>query len=458
MKTIFFLLPAFLITFSMSAQDITGQWNGALKVQGTQLRIIFHISKTDSGYIATMDSPDQNAKGIPVTSTTFENSKLKLEITNLRFEYDGEFEGNAIKGTLKQNGQEFPLNLSREQIEKQTAKRPQEPKKPYPYNSEDITFQNKKANVTLAGTLTLPKKEGIYPAVILITGSGAENRDEEVFGHKPFLVIADYLTRNGIAVLRYDDRGFAQSTGNFSTATTFDFASDVESAISYLKTRKEIDAKKIGLIGHSEGGTIAPIVAAAEPKDVDFIVLLAGSGLQGDKLTLLQKEKLEQAMHIDEQQIAKGQKIFRGAYDIILQSDAADSNLKNKVGTYFKQSFGDKVPEEQISTITNQIVNPWMITFLKYNPVPTLEKVKCPVLALGGEKDLQVPPEENLIAIKTALEKGGNKNVTTKLFPNLNHLFQDCKTGLPSEYSEIEETFSPVVLDEITKWIKKQVD
>ena len=442
----------------MNAQDITGQWNGALKIQGIQLRIVFHISKTDNGFTATMDSPDQKVKGIPVTTTTFENSKLKLEITNLGFEYNGEFEGNAIKGTLKQNGQVFPLNLSRGETESQTLKRPQEPTKPYPYYSEDISFQNKKANVTLAGTLTLPKKEGIYPAVILITGSGAQNRNEEVFGHKPFLVIADYLTRNGIAVLRYDDRGFAQSTGNFSTSTTFDFASDVESAISYLKTRKEINARKIGLIGHSEGGIIAPIVAVAEPKDVDFIVLLAGSGLRGDKLMLLQKEKLEQAIHIDEQQIAKGQKIFRGAYDIILQSDAADSNLKNKVGTYFKQSFGDKVPEEQISTITNQIVNPWSIKFLKYNPIPTLEKVKCPVLALGGEKDLQVPPEENLIAIKTALEKGGNKNVTTKLFPNLNHLFQDCKTGLPNEYSEIEETFSPAALDEITKWIKKQVD
>ena len=456
MKTAFFFL-AFLTSFSMSAQDITGQWNGALKIQGNQLRIVFHISKTDTGFTATMDSPDQNAKGIPVTTTTFENSKLKLEITNLRFEYDGELDGSAIKETLKQNGQVFPLNLSREQIEKQTLKRPQEPKKPYPYYSEDITFQNKKANITLAGTLTLPKKEGNFPAVILITGSGPENRDEEIFGHKPFLVISDYLTRNGIAVLRFDDRGTAQSTGEFKTATTFDFASDVESAISYLKTRKEINTKKIGLIGHSEGGTIAPIVAT-KYKDVDFIVLLAGPGLQGDKLMLLQKEKLEQAMHIDEKGIAKGQKIFGGAYNIILHSDSTDSNLRNKINVYFKQAFGNGVKQEQITAITNQIVNPWMINFLKYNPAPTLEKVKCPVLALNGGKDLQVPAQENLGAIKTALAKGGNKNVTTKVFPNLNHLFQNCKTGLPNEYPEIEETFSPAALDEITKWIKKQVD
>ncbi|HXS55232.1 MAG TPA: alpha/beta hydrolase [Hanamia sp.] len=457
MKTTFFLILTFLTSFSMSAQDITGQWNGLLKVQGMQLRAVFHINKTDSGYSSTMDSPDQGVKGIPVTTTTFENPKLRLEIRNA-VEYSGELNGNIITGTLKQGGQDFLLNLSRGETENQTLKRPQEPTKPYPYYSEDITFQNSKANITLAGTLTMPNKEGNFPAVILITGSGPQNRDEEVLGHKPFLVISDYLTRNGIAVLRYDDRGIAQSTGDFKTETTLDFATDVESAISYLKTRKEINAKKIGLIGHSEGGIIAPIVAVAEPKDVDFIVLLAGSGLPGDKLMLLQKEKIEQAMHIDEQQIAKGQKVFRGAYDIILGSNTADSSLKNKASTYFKQAFGSQATEELISTITNQIVNPWMINFLKYNPVPTLEKVKCPVLALDGEKDLQVPPKENLSAIQAALEKSGNKNVTIKLFPNLNHLFQDSKTGLPGEYSEIEETFSPVALDEITKWIKKQVE
>jgi hypothetical protein len=210
----------------MRAQDITGQWNGILKVQGIQLRAVFHISKTDSGYSSSMDSPDQGVKGMPVTTTTFENPKLKLEIPNAKFEYSGELNGNIIIGTLKQNGQEFLLDLSRGETENQTLKRPQEPKKPYPYYSEDITFQNKKANITLAGTLTLPKKEGNFPAVILITGSGPQNRDEEVFGHKPFLVIADYLTKNEIAVLRYDDRGVAQSRGDFKTATTFDFASD----------------------------------------------------------------------------------------------------------------------------------------------------------------------------------------------------------------------------------------
>src|SRR6185312_4386974 len=231
MKTTFFLILTFLTSFSMSAQDITGQWNGLLKVQGMQLRAVFHINKTDSGYSSTMDSPDQGVKGIPVTTTTFENPKLRLEIRNA-VEYSGELNGNIITGTLKQGGQDFLLNLSRGETENQTLKRPQEPTKPYPYYSEDITFQNSKANITLAGTLTMPNKEGNFPAVILITGSGPQNRDEEVLGHKPFLVISDYLTRNGIAVLRYDDRGIAQSTGDFKTETTLDFATDVESAIS----------------------------------------------------------------------------------------------------------------------------------------------------------------------------------------------------------------------------------
>ncbi len=440
----------------MDAQDITGPWNGILKVPGKQLTVVFHISKNDTGYSSTMDSPDQGAKGIPTTSTYFENSALKITASNLGLEYEGTLAGDSIIGTFKQGGMSFPLNLTKGKIEKNTVIRPQEPVKPYPYYSEDVTFKNNKADVTLAGTLTLPQKEGMYPVAILITGSGPQNGDEEIMGHKPFLVISDYLTRNGIAVLRYDDRGVANSTGDFKTATTADFASDVESAISYLKTRKEINAKKIGLIGHSEGGIIAPMVAA-KSKDVDFIVLLAGPGLPGDKLMLLQKKKIERAMHIDEKEISKGQKIFSGAYRIILESDTSDTNLKNKLNTYFKQSFDNKLPEEQVKATTNQITTPWMIYFLKYNPVPTLEKVKCPVLAIDGEKDLQVPPE-NLVAIKTALEKGGNKNVTTKLFSNLNHLFQKCKTGLPSEYSQIEETFSPVALDEITKWIKKHVE
>lgn len=281
MKTISILLITLIASLTLTAQDITGQWNGILKVQGTQLRLVFNVSKSDNGYSSTMDSPDQGAKDIPVAKTTFENPSIKFEVTNAGIEYLGAIKDNEIVGIFKQGGMELPLNLSREVLEKEEVKRPQEPSKPYPYYSEEVTFPNTKANISLAGTLTLPEKKGNFPVVILITGSGPQNRDEELLGHKPFLIISDHLTKNGIGVLRYDDRGVEQSTGDFSSATSADFATDVESAIDYLKTRKEIDKSKIGLVGHSEGGLIAPIVAS-ESKDVSFIVLLAGTGIRGD--------------------------------------------------------------------------------------------------------------------------------------------------------------------------------
>jgi uncharacterized protein len=445
-----------IITASIThAQDITGAWNGALKVGGMQLRLVFNIVKTDSGFSSTLDSPDQGAKGIPVTSTAFDGSKLKLSVTNLGIEYNAEFRNNIFTGIFKQNGQTFPLDLSRDSIGKQVLRRPQEPTKPYPYYSEEVSFKNNKANITLAGTLTLPAKEGNYPVVVLITGSGPQNRDEELMGHKPFLVIADYLTRNGIAVLRYDDRGTAQSTGDFNTATSADFADDVESAIAYLKTRQEINKKKIGLIGHSEGGIIAPMVAARS-KDVHFIVLLAGTGITGDKLLLLQMAKLERLNGVNETEIEAGQKIFNGAYEVIFKTQPNDTSVKTKVKTYLKENIGNKLPDEQINMISDQVSSPWMKYFLAYNPAPTLEKVQCAVLAINGDKDVQVPAPENLAAIKTALEKGKNKKATIKELPGLNHLFQECKTGSPNEYGTIEQTFSPVALHEITDWIVNQ--
>ncbi len=237
MKKITLILFTIFTTLSIYGQDITGKWNGILKVQGTQLRIVFNITQTDKVYSSTMDSPDQGAKGIPVTSTNYENSILKLEVSNAGIQYEGTLnKENVFVGTFKQGGQSFPMNLSKEKIEKQKIVRPQEPTKPYPYYSEEVKFENTKDKIVLAGTLTLPKKNGTFLAVILISGSGPQNRDEELLGHKPFLVLADHLTKNGIAVLRFDDRGTAKSTGDFKNATTFDFATDVEYAIKYLQT------------------------------------------------------------------------------------------------------------------------------------------------------------------------------------------------------------------------------
>lgn len=454
-KTVFFII-AVLFSFIMVGQEITGQWNGVLKVPGGPLRVVFNINKTENGYSSTMDSPDQGAKGIPFTKTSFENSILKLEIPNATIGYKGTLKDNVIVGDFSQGGQSFAMDMSRGIIEKKTVIRPQEPQKPYSYYTEEVTFENKTDKNVLAGTLSLPQKKGHFPALILITGSGAQNRDEEVLGHKPFLVLADYLTKKGIAVLRFDDRGVAKSTGDFKSATTMDFARDVQAGVDYLKNRKEIDKSKIGLMGHSEGGVIAPIVAG-NSKDIDFIVLLAGTGIRGDKLMLLQKEKIERQMGIPENEVQKGQEIFKGAYDIVLASSASDANLKTKINSYFKLQFGDTMNEGQINGLTTQITSPWMVGFLKFDPASALEKVKCPVLAIGGDKDLQVPADANITAIKKELAKGGNKKVTTKIIPNLNHLFQECKTGSPEEYETIEQTFSPIALEEISKWILVQV-
>ena len=457
------LLIAFLTSIPFTAQDISGQWNGALKVQGTQLRLVINITKTADGYSATMDSPDQGATGIPINSTTFENSKLYFAIPNATIEYNGDLMDDEFIGTFKQSGQEFPLNFSRNAIEKLVVKRPQEPIKPYSYYAEDVTFQNTKANISLAGTLTLPKKEGNFPVVILISGSGPQNRDEEILDHKPFLVISDYLTKNGIAVLRYDDRGVGKSTGNFKAGTSADFATDVESAIAYLKTRKEINKKKIGLIGHSEGGLIAPMVAS-NSKDVAFIVMLAGPGIQGNKILLLQKELIEKGMGVSESEINKGLETNTNLFDLIIKATDGQqlkTDLTNKLNELLTNDPTAEIPnamskEEFIAVQVDQIATPWMQYFIKYDPAPALEKVKCPVLALNGAKDLQVPPNENISAIATALKKGGNKKVTTKIFPNLNHLFQESDTGIPSEYGIIEQTIAPIVLEEITSWIKLQ--
>jgi uncharacterized protein len=462
MKKLCIFGMALFFGITAMAQQITGDWNGVLRIQPTmQLRIVFHITQTGDKYLATMDSPDQGAKGIPVKSTEFTTPKLAITMPDLMAEYNGELQGDSIVGTFKQRGISFPLTLTRHASEKQAVRRPQEPIPPFPYYSEEVTFPNKPAGITLAGTLTLPKKEGIFPVAILITGSGPQNRDEELFGHKPFLVIADYLTRNGIAVLRYDDRGVAKSTGNFQTALTPDLASDVESAIAYLKTRKEIDRKKIGLIGHSEGGIIAPMVAA-KSKEVRFIVMLAGTWMRGDQLIILQQELIGRASGAPEKELEMWREVSKKGMEMLLQAPDPQAikpeltrlltETQQKDSTRQKETV-DALVNQQIS----QMTSPWMLFFLKYDPLPALTKVKCPVLALNGEKDLQVPAKENIPAIENALKKGGNKQVTVRIFPGLNHLFQECKTGIPGEYGTIEQTIAPVVLETTVNWIKQIV-
>ena len=446
-------------------QDITGDWNGALKVQSMQLRLVFHVTKNASVYSATMDSPDQGAKDIPMSKAQYENGILTIEMAAAQIEYTGKLDSaGMVVGNFKQAGQSFPMNLTRKAIEKVELKRPQEPVKPYPYFSEEVTFQNTKADITLAGTLTLPAKTGNYPVVVLITGSGPQNRDEELMGHKPFLVLSDYLTRHGIGVLRYDDRGINASKGDFGKATSFDFATDVESAVNYLRTRNDIDKKHIGLIGHSEGGIIAPMVAVQD-KGISFIVLMAGTGISGGDILLLQQGLIGRASGMKEEDLKTTNELNTHIYKMINEIQNSDT-LKLKITDYLMAKSKElpdlNIPQgstvnDYIDIVIKQTLSPWMLAFIRYNPAAMLEKVKCPVLAINGDKDMQVPSKVNIPAIENALKKGGNKLSTCQELPGLNHLFQECKTGLPKEYVEIEQTIAPIALETMTNWILKTI-
>ncbi len=473
-KYVFIIILPFMLfpnysaaAFSMRSeggQELAGIWEGTLSVSTVKLRIVFHIEKSDDGkFSAKMDSPDQGVAGIAVSSVTLSGKKVNFQVTAIGGYYEGELQSDSpvIKGEWHQGGRSFPLELKKtDKVEE--LKRPQEPKPPFPYKSEEVTYPNKAAGIKLAGTLTVPEGNGPFPAVLLITGSGRQNRDEELFGHKPFLVIADYLTRLGIAVLRVDDRGIGGSTGDFGASTSKDFAGDVMAGVEFLKSREEINPKEIGLIGHSEGGMIAPMVAA-ETNDVAFIVLLAGPGLPGYKLLYLQTKLISEASGESKEEAEKSADLNAKLYDVIRtekDSAAATEKLTKILNDFYsslsekkKKEIGDK--DEFNKRQIRVLMSPWFRFFIAYDPVPALEKVKCPVLALDGSLDLQVPPEQDLSAIKKALELGGNKNFETIEIPGLNHLFQTAKTGAPSEYPKIEETFSPKALKIMGDWILK---
>ena len=484
MKKIYKILFSSLICFTLiiigsaffivSAQQqdtseisIKGIWEGKLKAPGIELTIVFKISENPDGTLtATMDSPDQGATGIPVEEVIFKNNTLRLEVKSAGGVFEGKVSEDflVIEGEWKQSGQTLPLTVKR--VDKAVEiLRPQVPKKPYPYIEEEIVYENKDAEIKLAGTLTLPSGNAPSPVVLLISGSGPQDRNETIYNHRPFLVLADYLTRQGIAVLRVDDRGVGESTGDFSQATSVDFASDVLAGIEYLKTRKEINPKQIGLIGHSEGGLIAPMVAVKSP-DVAFIILMAGTGLTGEEILYLQGALIYRAMGVSEEDIAKNRQFNEKIFSVIKEEKDkrnAEERLRQmfmedweKMSDEKKEQIGD--PEVFLKAQLQGLLSPWLKFFLTYDPKPTLSKVKCPVLAINGEKDLQVPPKENLSAIEEALKVGGNQNYTIKELSNLNHLFQTAQTGLPAEYAKIEETISPVALKIISDWILEQTE
>lgn len=451
-------LVSLLAALAFAQSSPEGTWVGTLEIQFLKLRVVFHIARQGDSYTAKLDSPDQGVMGIPVQKTTFSDRTVKLEMPELLAEFEGKLsdDGTEIVGVFRQAGVAMALTLKKTtQVEE--PKRPQNPKPPFPYTSEDVEFENKQEGHKLAGTLTIPEGPGRFPAVVLVSGSGPQDRDETLMGHKPFWVIADHLSRRGIAVLRYDDRGFAKSGGVFATATTEDFTRDAIAAVEYLATRKEIDATKIGVMGHSEGALIAP-KAATQSSKVAFVVMLAGPGVPGADILRVQQRSIMKAAGVAGSEInLQTELLEKIVAKLTTMKDDDVSELKKIVDEHFP---GDdelsKAARTQWHSQLGSLLTPWFRYFLTYDPREALRKVKVPVLALNGEFDLQVDPKQNLPEIEKALKEGGNEDYTVKELPGLNHLFQTTKTGLPSEYGQIEETFSPSALKIIEEWITKR--
>lgn len=432
-----------------------GHWLGTLATPAARLRLGLTVGRDSAGGLtAELTSLDQGNAKIPAT-VSVRGDTLVVSMAAANATYAAVLApDDSLRGTFTQGGP-LPFTMGRTAAPTSAA-RPQEPKPPFPYKAEDVAFSSA-PGVRLAGTLITPPGSGPFPAVVMVTGSGAQNRNEELLGHKPFLVIADYLARHGIASLRYDDRGFAKSTGNFAAATSADFADDAQAAVEFLRTQPGIAPNHVGIIGHSEGGLIAPIVAARS-KDVAFIVLLAGPGLPGDSILLLQQELIAKANGAPQTLIERNAEANSRLFGAVKAArDSADAVAR--LNAISDRMVASLPPDEQtkakaqLDPAKKQLLTPWMMYFLKYDPRPTLERVHVPVLALDGSLDLQVPPTQDLAAIDTALTKGGNRDHRTVELAGLNHLFQSAKTGSPNEYATIEETFSPTALAIIADWI-----
>lgn len=463
MRVIISAFLHFVLVAAVAAQthNIDGNWLATLEVGDSKLRILLRIQKSVDKYTATFDSLDQGATDLPVDSIVLEGNKLSFSAAKFGITYEGTLneKGDEISGTFKQGPGATPLVFKRsEEIAK--PNRPQEPKKPYPYDEEEVSYRNEKDNIKIAGTLTLPRGGGKHPVVLLITGSGAQDRNETVAGHHPFLVLSDHLTRNGIAVLRVDDRGVGGTDLGSLSATSENFAEDVLAGVNYLKQRKDIDPKMIGLVGHSEGGMIAPMVAARS-KDVAFIVLLAGLGQRGEDVIYAQTELIQKTqgtpVETTKHTIALARKI-----NAIVKTESDEKRIDQKISeeiAAYETTLGEnqkdlfKPAAASVKSYIPIYKTPWYRFFITFDPAPVLKNVKVPVLALNGDHDLQVPAKENLDLIGAGLKAGGNVDVTIKTFPKLNHLFQTSQTGLLSEYGQIEETMSPEVLKTVSDWI-----
>jgi pimeloyl-ACP methyl ester carboxylesterase len=468
------VIPASRVALAAPARasvrvDEKATWSGTVELPDSmKLDFSVELSK-DSG---TITVPLQHAKDLPLdgVSVTAKEIKFAVSSSGAFWELSVADDGKSATGVLKQGGGEFKTTMRRLAAGDAVVKelnRPQEPKPPFPYTTSEVAFENPAAKATFAGTLSLPSGNGPFPCVVFVTGSGPQDRDEALMGHRPFLVIADHLARHGIASLRYDDRGTAKSTGTFEGATSDDFAEDALAAVAFLKTRKEVDAKHIGILGHSEGGLIAPM-CAAKSKDVAFVVLLAGTGISGAELMPIQARLVAIATGTAAPEAEMQAKETAEIFGMVL-AKKSDAEIRARIRTAVVRALEAKpatkdLPEAErqakaaqlAEQQSKELLGPWFRRFLVLDPKEALSKVTCPVLALNGSLDLQVPPKENLPAIEAALKAGGNKDVTAIELPGLNHLFQNCKTGSPTEYGEIEETIAPKVLETVTGWIRKR--
>lgn len=452
MKKLLFLICT-LISLPTIAQSFKGPWIGTLDIQGTKLNIVFHFKQNDNIWSGTIDSPDQAAYGLKIDEVVVDGQKISTKSNQIQMTFSGELQQDTIKGTFKQGPLSLPLVLT-PQTKELTKEKPQTPKEPYPYNVREMTMSSQGDSVVLSGTLTIPSIDKKHPAIILIAGSGPMNRDEEIFGHKPFAVLADYFTRQGFAVFRYDKRGIGKSTGNYKIATTCDFAEDVKSIVATLSELPNIDDKNIGLIGHSEGGIIAPMVAN-EMEAVKYIVLLAAPGLQGKVIVKKQNEELIQNTPIANNIKTKYLNVAYQFIDYLTNDNEPKDSKENIIAglnSIIKQNQADELfPEDQRESLVGTMTTKWYMQFLKLNPATYLTNIKCPTLALNGDIDKQVDADTNLKAIERAMS--GNQLLTVKKYPQLNHLFQHAEKGTIDEYAKIKETFSEEVIKDILTWI-----
>jgi pimeloyl-ACP methyl ester carboxylesterase len=445
------------------AQDVAGTWLTTIGVDNVVIALVREPSGT---LVGTLAFPDRSADLLRLDVVSFDGDTLHIESQALGATFDGELQDDSgwIAGLLLESGTSLPVTLRPQPV------RPQEPQAPFPYGLQEVSYDNALAGVTFGGTLTLPRtKARRHPAILLVSGSGPQNRDEQVEGHRPFLVLADYLTRLGFAVLRVDDRGVGRSSGNADLeATTADYIEDALAGVAYLKSRRDIDACRIGILGHSEGGVIAPAAAARSP-EVAFVIMLAGTGVPGAEALLRQSELIAQADGVPAELLGFERELNRKSYEIVVNEpdDAAalaaltanweaarDEALASSLSAELKAQI--QALEAEIHGAFVAITTPWFRYFLAYDPAPALRSLHVPALALNGTHDLQVDAQQNLPAIEEALRAGTSPEFSVRALPDLNHLFQTAPTGSPSEYWTIEETIAPRALHEIGAWLRAQ--